>query len=82
MGKDSKKNLVGHPIFRQIIKMIPREKFNELVSGCKSDKYYKTFFLWEQLVTMFFGIFSRCDSMGEVCDGMCAFYFSRLIMIE
>jgi hypothetical protein len=70
MGKDSKKNLVGQPIFRQIIKIIPRDKFNELVISCKSDKYYKTFFSWEQLVTMLFGIFSRCDSMGEVCDGM------------
>jgi len=70
MGKDSKKNLVGQPIFRQIIKLIPRDKFNELVIRCKSDRYYKTCFSWEQLVTMLFGIFSRCDSMGEVCDGM------------
>jgi len=70
MGKDSKKNLVGQPIFKQIIKLIPRDKFNELVIKCKSDRYYKTFFSWEQLVTMLFGIFSRCDSMGEVCDGM------------
>jgi len=70
MGKDSEKNLVGQPIFKQIIKMIPRYKFNELVIGCKSDRYYKTFFSWEQLITMLFGIFSRCDSMGEVCDGM------------
>jgi hypothetical protein len=70
MGKDNKKKLVGQPIFKQIIKIIPREKFNELVISCKSDKYYKTFFSWEQLVTMLFGIFTRCDSMGEVCDGM------------
>jgi hypothetical protein len=70
MGKDNQKNLVGQPIFKQLIKIIPRDKFNELVISCKSDKYYKTFFSWEQLVTMLFGIFSRCDSMGEVCDGM------------
>jgi len=70
MGKDNQKHLVGQPIFRQIIKLIPRDKFNELVIKCKSDRYYKTFFSWEQLVTMLFGIFSRCDSMGEVCDGM------------
>ncbi|MDR1524158.1 MAG: hypothetical protein LBS79_02730 [Tannerella sp.] len=24
------------------------------------------------MVTLLFGIYSRCDSMGEVCDGMCA----------
>jgi len=70
MGKDSTKNLVGQPIFKQIITMIPRDKFNELVIRCKSDRYYKTCFSWEQLITMLFGIFSRCDSMGEVCDGM------------
>ena len=70
MGKDNQKHLVGQPIFKQIIKIIPRDKFNELVINCKSDRYYKTFFSWEQLVTMLYGIFSRCDSMGEVCDGM------------
>jgi Transposase DDE domain. len=70
MGKDSNKNLVGQPVFKQIIKMIPKDKFDELVVKRKSDKYYKTFFSYEQLVTMLFGIFSRCDSMREVCDGM------------
>ena len=70
MGKDSKKNLVGQPLLRQIIKLLPKDKFNELVIRCASDKYYKTFFSWEQLITMLYGIFSRCDSMGEVCDGM------------
>jgi hypothetical protein len=70
MHKDNKKNLVGQPIFKQIIKMIPRDKFNKLVIRHKTDRYYKTFFSWEQLETMLFGIYSRCDSMGEVCDGM------------
>ncbi|MDR2972980.1 MAG: IS4 family transposase [Bacteroidales bacterium] len=66
----SNKNLVGQPIFKQIVKIIPRDVFNVLVNRCQSDKYYKTFFSWEQLVTMLFGIFSRCDSMREVCDCM------------
>ena len=70
MGKDTAKNLVGQPIFKQIIKMIPKEKFNELVLQQKSDRGYRTFFTWEQLVVMLFGIFSRCDSMGAVCEGM------------
>ena len=70
MGKDITKNLVGQPIFKQIIKMLPREQFDLLVKQCGSDRYYKTLFSWEQLIIMLFGIFSRCDSMGEVCDGM------------
>jgi len=70
MGKDNQKHLVGQPILKQIIKIIPRDRFNELVIKSKSDRYYKAFFSWEQLVTLLFGIFSRCDSMGEICDGM------------
>ena len=73
MGKDSKKKLVGQPVFKQIIKLIPRDKFDELVLMRKSDRYYKSFFSWDKLVVMLFGIFSRCDSMGEVCDGLRAF---------
>ena len=30
----------------------------------------RPFFSWDELIVMVFGIFSRCDSMGEVCDGM------------
>jgi len=70
MGKITEKNLVGQPIFKQIVKMLPREQFELLVNQLGSDRYYKTYFSWDQLITMLFGIFSRCDSMGEVCDGM------------
>ena len=70
MGKDNIKNLVGQPIFKQIIKIIPKDKFDELVIQYGSDRYYKSFFSWEQLIVMLFGILSRCDSMGEVCDGL------------
>jgi len=70
MGKDTTKNLVGQPLFKQIIKVLPRDQFDLLVSQYSSDRYYKSFFAWEQLIVMLFGIFSRCDSMGEVCDGM------------
>lgn len=41
-----------------------------LVDKHQSDRYYKTFDSWTQLVTMLFGILSRCDSMGEISDGM------------
>ena len=70
MGKDTTKNLVGQPIFKQVMKILPREQFDLLVNQNGSDRYYKSFFSWEQLIVMLFGIFSRCDSMGEVCDGM------------
>jgi len=69
-NKNSEKNLVGQPIFKQLIGFIPRNKFDRLVQKHQSDRYYKTFDSWTQLLTMLFGILSRCDSMGEICDGM------------
>ena len=69
-NKNNEKHLVGQPIFKQIVDFIPRNKFNLLVSKHHTDRYYKTFDSWTQLVTMLFGILSRCDSMGEVCYGM------------
>lgn len=69
-SKDTRKNLVGQPIFKQLLEFIPRNKFDLLVEKHQSDRYYKTFDSWTQLVTMLFGAFSRCDSMGEICDGM------------
>jgi hypothetical protein len=70
MGKDTAKSLVGQPIFKQVMKILPKEKFDLIVRQHGSDRYYKSFFSWDQLIVMLFGIFSRCDSMGEVCDGM------------
>jgi hypothetical protein len=43
MGKDSQKHLVGQPIFKQIIQMIPRDEFAVLVKKKGSDRYYKSF---------------------------------------
>jgi hypothetical protein len=70
MMKDKYTHLVGQPIFKQLLDFIPRNKFDMLVYKHQSDRYYKTFDSWTQLVTMLFGILSRCDSMGEISDGM------------
>ena len=69
-NKNKEKKLVGQPIFKQLIDFIPRNKFDLLVRKHKSDRYYKKFDSWTQLLTMLFGILSRCDSMGEITDGM------------
>ncbi len=70
MNKNTEIKFVGQPIFKQIIDFIPKNKFDALVHKHQSNRYYKTFDSWTQLLTMLFGIFSRCDSMGEICDGM------------
>jgi hypothetical protein len=67
-GKDN--HLVGQPVFKQLINFIPKNKFDLLVQKHGSDRYYKSFSSWTQLVSMLFGVLSRCDSSGEVTDGM------------
>ena len=71
-SKDNEKKFVGHPIFKQLIDFLPKNKFNILAQTYKTDHYYKAFPAWTELVTLLFGFFSRCDSMGEICDGMLA----------
>lgn len=70
MSKNIDKHLVGQPIFKQIMKIIPRGIFDDCVRQLQADRYYKAFLSWDQLILMLFGIFSRCDSMSEVCDGL------------
>jgi hypothetical protein len=70
LDKDISKKLVGQPIFKQLLDFLPKNKFDHLALKHQTDRYYKTFPAWTQLTTMLFGIFSRCDSMGEVCDAM------------
>lgn len=71
-SKDIEKKFVGQPIFKQLIDFIPKNKFDLLAKKHQTDRYYKAFPAWTQLVTILFGVFSRCDSMGEICDGMLA----------
>lgn len=72
MDKTTDKNFVGQPIFKQLIGFLPKNKFDILAVKHKTDRYYKKNPAWTQLVTLLFGVFSRCDSMGEICDGMMA----------
>lgn len=70
MSKDSEIKFVGQPIFGQIMKLIDKSTFAQLVREKKSDYYYKAFKSWDELTVMLFGILSRCDSMSEICEGM------------
>lgn len=70
MGKDTTLKFVGQPIFAQIIKMVSKSVFNQLVSKHQSDRYYKEFKTWDHFVSLMFAILSRCDSIAEIIDGM------------
>jgi hypothetical protein len=70
MDKDKDIRFVGQPIFKQILKLIDSVNIQGLINKHQSDYYYKAFKSRTHLITMLFGIFSRCDSMTEICEGL------------
>ena len=70
MCKDSEIKLVGQPIFKQVIDLLSVINPDSLIRKHKADYYYKAFKAKTHLITMLFGILSRCDSMGEICEGL------------
>jgi len=70
MGKNTEINLVGQPIFKQIINLLEVINIDGIVKRHQANRYYKAYPAKTQLITMLFGIISRCDSMGEICEGL------------
>jgi hypothetical protein len=70
MSESTNKNLVGQPILTQVLSLVNKNKFNGLIKKHESDRYYKKFSTWTHFVTMMFGIYSRCDSVTEIVEGM------------
>lgn len=73
MDKNTDIKLVGQPIFKQILRLIDSSNINALIIENNADHYYKAFKAKTHLITMLFGILSRCDSMTEICEGLRAF---------
>ena len=70
MGKNTEIKLIGQPIFKQIVDLIEGINLAGLIKKHNSDHYYKAFKSRTHLITMLFGILSRCDSMTEICEGL------------
>jgi IS4 transposase len=70
MSKNTEIKFVGQPIFKQVVNLIEGISLRSLVKKHKADHYYKAFKAKTQLITVLFGILSRCDSMTEICEGL------------
>ena len=70
MSKNTEITFVGQPIFKQVINLLEAVSIKSLVKKHNADHYYKAFKAKTQLITILFGILSRCDSMTEICEGL------------
>jgi hypothetical protein len=70
MRENTNTNLIGQPILTQALDLVSKITFRGLVKEHKSDRYYKKFNTWAHFVSLMFGIFSRCDSVTEIVEGM------------
>ncbi len=70
MDKTTEIKFVGQPIFKQIIDLLKVANIPSLIKAHESDRYYKAFKSRTHIITMLFGILSRCDSMNETCEGL------------
>jgi Domain of unknown function (DUF4372)/Transposase DDE domain len=69
---DKDKNFVGQPVLSQIFDCIPASLIQKVVRKHKSNHYYKRIPFRIHLVSLLYGVFSYCNGLRELCEGMLA----------
>ncbi len=69
---DKDKKLAGQPILSQILDCIPSEVITTATRKHKSNRYYKRIPVRVHLVSLLYGVFSYCNGLRELCEGMLA----------
>lgn len=68
MGEDKK--FVGQPVMAQIMKLIPMKLLQHAVDKHQSNRYYKALPTRIHLVSLLFGVYSYCNGLREICEGL------------
>ena len=66
------KKFSGQPVLSQILDVIPSSIINAANRKHKANRYYKRLPLRIHLVSLLYGVFSYCNGLREVCEGMLA----------
>jgi hypothetical protein len=69
---DKVKKFPGQPVLSQILDVIPSSVINAANRKHKSNRYYKKLSLRVHLVSLLYGVFSYCNGLRELCEGMLA----------
>jgi hypothetical protein len=62
----------GQPVLSQILDVIPNSVINASNRKHNSNRYYKTLPLRIHLVSLLYGVFSYCNGLRELCEGLLA----------
>ena len=69
---DESKKFPGQPLLSQILDTIPSPIINAANRKHKANRYYKRLPLRVHLVSLLYGVFSYCNGLRELCEGMLA----------
>ncbi|WP_157306868.1 IS4 family transposase [Chitinophaga tropicalis] len=70
MDKDRK--FTGQPVLSQILSVIPAKLIRDAAQKHHSNRYYKKLPLRVHLVSLLYGVFSYCNGLRELCEGLLA----------
>jgi len=69
---DEVKKFPGQPVLSQILDVIPNSLIYAASRKHKANRYYKRLPLRIHLVALLYGVFSYCNGLRELCEGMLA----------
>ena len=69
---DKTTNYSGQPILSQILNCIPSSKITSAAKKHNSNYYYKKLPVRVHLISLLYGVFSYCNGLRELCEGMLA----------
>jgi hypothetical protein len=70
MGLISKNKNTNKPLLKQIIELIPQKIITEAIVRHNSDKHYRTYKTYDQLVAMIYGQLNKCLSLRDITLGL------------
>src|SRR5256885_17201324 len=69
---DKDKKFVGQPVLSQILDCISSDQISKATRKHNANRYYKKIPVRVHLVSLLYGVFSYCNGLRELCEGMLA----------
>lgn len=70
--RDKDKKFTGQPVLSQILNLISSSLINKVTKKHNANRYYKKLPLRVHLVSLLYGVFSYCNGLRELCEGLLA----------